>query len=70
MSTLNLSRPKVIESSSCADFCSDATIVTSSTVGRFDPRHSEAREQNLDWSLEQLCKLKACFPETGMSVCP
>nr|XP_022300882.1 uncharacterized protein LOC111109087 [Crassostrea virginica] len=67
MSTLNLSRPKVIESSSCADFCSDATIVTSSTVGRFDPRHSEDREQNLDWSLEQLSKLKACFPETGMN---
>lgn len=41
MSTLNLSRPKVLTSSSCADFQNDATIATLSTVDRFDPRHSE-----------------------------
>uniref|UniRef100_K1P6P1 Amidase n=1 Tax=Magallana gigas TaxID=29159 RepID=K1P6P1_MAGGI len=68
ISTLNLSRPKVVASSETdVNVAMLSSPSHGSAMARFDPRHSEDRHHSLTWSLDQLRKLKASFPLTGMA---
>lgn len=42
-----------------------ASKITSTISADFDPRHSDDRNFNIDWSLKQLTELKTIFPKTG-----
>lgn len=67
ISTLNLSRPKVVASSETdVNVAMLSSPSHGSAMARFDPRHSEDRHHSLTWSLDQLRKLKASFPLTGL----
>uniref|UniRef100_A0A8W8NR40 YqaJ viral recombinase domain-containing protein n=1 Tax=Magallana gigas TaxID=29159 RepID=A0A8W8NR40_MAGGI len=68
ISTLNLSRPKVVASSETdVNVAMLSSPSHGSAMARFDPRHSEDRHHSLTWSLDQLRKLEASFPLTGMA---
>ncbi|KAJ8301035.1 hypothetical protein KUTeg_022554 [Tegillarca granosa] len=61
-SSLKIAKPKLKIDGSAA------TTLSSSAVSiDFDPRHSDDRSFNLDWSLNQLRELKTIFPKTAMS---
>lgn len=67
ISTLNLSRPKVVASSETdVNVAMLSSPSHGSAMAKFDPRHSEDRHHSLTWSLDQLRKLKASFPLTGI----
>ena len=67
LSNLNLSKPRVqIEKISEDNVTASASLSHGSAMAKFDPRHSEDKKNDIDWSLQQLSELKVIFPQTGI----
>ncbi|XP_062579262.1 uncharacterized protein LOC134241208 [Saccostrea cucullata] len=68
LSNLNLSKPRAqIEKISEDNVAATASLSHGSAMAKFDPRHSEDKKNDIDWSLQQLSELKVIFPQTGMA---
>lgn len=64
LSTLNLSKPQL--STMEDNVTATSPLPHGSAMANFDPRHSEDRKNDIDWSLQQLAELKAISPQTGI----
>lgn len=67
LSTLNLSKPHTqLQTISEDNITVPSSIPHGSAMAKFDPRHSEDKQNDIDWSLQQLAVLKDIFPQTGI----
>lgn len=62
LSDLNLSKPQLEKDSVTAT----SPLPHGSAMANFDPRHSEDRKNDIDWSLQQLAELKVISSQTGI----
>ncbi|XP_078339029.1 uncharacterized protein LOC111113595 [Crassostrea virginica] len=68
LSTLNLSKPHTqLQTISEDNITVPSSIPHGSAMAKFDPRHSEDKQNDIDWSLQQLAELKDIFPQTGLA---
>uniref|UniRef100_A0A8W8LEU1 SWIM-type domain-containing protein n=1 Tax=Magallana gigas TaxID=29159 RepID=A0A8W8LEU1_MAGGI len=63
LSNLNLSKPQLEKDNVTAT----SPLPHGSAMANFDPRHSEDRKNDIDWSLQQLAELKVISSQTGMA---